>query len=137
MTLPPDWIWLAVAALGGWFAKDGWPWLRGLLDAEFKERRKRETEAAKAVAARRSSDREVDAGRYLAAFETSAAAQQLSAAAQKETAEALGKVAAAIDMFGRASIAQQFTTQEMRRELHDGFERLERMIGQRTTEAAR
>lgn len=81
MTLPPDWLWIVLVALGAFFARDIWPLVRSLIGArqvaEDTDRRSRlDHEERQVVAAERQVEQLIRLTALLEQFGQSAAQSQ-------------------------------------------------------------
>lgn len=111
--MPPDWLWVALGAVGMFVANQLWPFVRSLVDMGYKaelEERKAELEQRKVDAAQRREAVEHQEERYLAALE-------LGAQAQRQQSENGREIAAAIRTIAETRVADNLVLQRVEREL--------------------
>ncbi len=114
MSAPDNWLWLAVVAIGGFSASQLWPWVRGLVDAEFKARREGEREA-QATARRMALEMQ---GRFVTATESLAISNRQIAdtliALQFHVAATERSIHELRTDLARAGLIERRTTRKMR-----------------------
>lgn len=95
----PWWVYVLLIPTAAWFTQNGWPWIREMIDTEFKERR--------AEITARYTERN---DRFLVAVET-------AAEASKRAAQASIDVAAALQTLAQVRVADNLTLQRVERRI--------------------
>lgn len=104
--MPDNWLWLVLGAVGAFTVNQVWPFIRSLIDMNYRA----EIEQHKAETTARRAERDHQEERYLAALE-------LSAQAQRQQAENGREISAAIRIISETRVADNLVLQRVDREL--------------------